>query len=63
MLHFTWFNCRLLQKRQPHTALPVSTFPVFDQIWQIMQMEDDLGQFDLTINFLFSLWVSFLLAR
>lgn len=60
MLHFTWCNCR----KEPHTALPVSTFSVFNQIWQIMQTEDDLGQFaDLTIDFLFSLWVSFLLAQ
>lgn len=29
-----------------------------------MQTEGDLGQFaDVTINFLFSLWVSFLLAQ
>lgn len=63
LVHFLWFNCRLLQEQQPHTALPVSTFPVFDQTWHIMHTEDDLGQLaDMTRN-LFSLWISFLLAQ
>lgn len=62
LVQFLRFNCRLRQK-QPHTALPVSTFPVFDQTWHIMQTEDDLDQFaDMTRN-LFSFWISFLLAQ
>lgn len=63
LVHFLSSNCRLLQKQQPHTTLPVSTFPVFDQTWHVMHTEDDLGQLaDVTRN-LFSLWISFLLAQ